>query len=395
MTETLAEVVVQIENTDHLVEIFGLEASRQAFDDFEAEMASLFTRVLAQHETITTFAKISHGRVDVALGHVLSGGLPRDAEETCLALQAAARKLMHSVTSQVFGAGTALQVQDRLDIVPITDSHIVGEAEALRAWLDTHLAERPMERFWDQDIAVADVTSVMNATALRTMLQPIVRMRDRKLLGFEALVRGPAGHRLERPDLLFDAAHAYGLSETLELLCAQLALERTQGRLPEGLIVTINLGPESLARAADELPLTGRIDVMFELTEHMPLDEAEGLVDAVQRLRAMGVGLALDDTGCGFADLDTARVLRPDIVKLCITIIRNADKGSPFLSAIGETTQALHDLGCRVLAEGVETEAQHQHLDDCGIELAQGWLYARPEPVDDALKHFATPLNCA
>ena len=111
------------------------------------------------------------------------------------------------------------------------------------------------------------------------------------------------------------------------------------------------------------------------------MDQAEGLTDAVEELRTLGTGLALDDTGCGFADLDTARILRPQIVKLCITVIRNADKGSPYVSAICETTEHLRGLDCRVLAEGVETEEQHAALSNCRIEFAQGWLYGRPGPL--------------
>lgn len=64
-------------------------------------------------------------------------------------------------------------------------------------------------------------------------------------------------------------------------------------------------------------------------------------------------------------------------------LIRNADRGPHFAAAIRESAKQLQDLGCRVLAEGVETEAQHDVLSDCPIELAQGWLYGRPASIDD------------
>lgn len=140
------------------------------------------------------------------------------------------------------------------------------------------------------------------------------------------------------------------------------------------------VGYEALSRGPAGSPLE-RPEVMFELTEHLPLDEAVGLAAAVARLRALGIGLALDDTGCGFADMDTARILRPNIVKLCITVVRNADKGAPFMRPIQETVSALQALSCRVLAEGVETEAQHQPLAAAGVELAQGWLYGKPADI--------------
>lgn len=133
------------------------------------------------------------------------------------------------------------------------------------------------------------------------------------------------------------------------------------------------------------LPLQGRRDVLFELTEHLPLDGAMELSAAVAGLRTQGFGLALDDTGCGFADLDTARVLRPDIAKLCITVVRHAGLGTLLDADIAGSVAQLHQLGCRVLAEGVETQAQHDALCACGVELAQGWLYGRPAAADDVL----------
>ncbi len=186
---------------------------------------------------------------------------------------------------------------------------------------------------------------------------------------------------IRTPGCAVRCGSAAGCAVEMELLCAELALERTKGKLPPGKFLTINLGPDALTLAAEKLPLAGRQEVMFELTEHLPLNEAQGLRDAVERLRTIGIGLALDDTGCGFADLDTVRLLKPEIVKLCITVIRNADKGAPFAAAIRASAEQLCKLGCKVLAEGVETAAQHDALQSCGIELAQGWLYGKPAAV--------------
>lgn len=224
---------------------------------------------------------------------------------------------------------------------------------------------------------------------MRTLLQPIVRLHDQTVVGYEALSRGPQGSVLESPDRLFAAASACGRTLDMELHSAALALQRTQGRLPPGCFLSVNLGPQALACAAQRLPLQERQDVLLELTEHLPLDGALELSEAVSSLRAQSVGLALDDTGCGFADLDTARVLQPDIAKLCITVVRHAGQGGPLDVDIARTVAQLHQLGCRVLAEGVETQAQHEALRACGVELAQGWLYGRPVAVDTALQSLS------
>jgi EAL domain-containing protein (putative c-di-GMP-specific phosphodiesterase class I) len=381
MTGTVAVLTIDIAERDHLIDIFGHAAIDQALADFGTAADDLIGRLLAQHEILSRKRRDAEGRWSARF-HVLSGGMPRDAEETCTAIEEAGRKLVHDLLNAVFGTGTGMRVPVVLAVLILPPDVAAIEEECPTAWVDAQLATRQHRSRQDLVVAPADVEAILSGRLVRTVLQPIVRMRDRAVLGYEALARGPQGSPLERPDLLFEAAHAAGRTVEMELLCAELALERTLGKLPAGRFLTINLGPDTLARAAAVLPLAGRTEVMMELTEHLPLGEAVGLADAVARLRALGIGLALDDTGCGFADMHTAGVLRPEIVKLCITVIRNADKGSPYIAAICETTERLRELGCRVLAEGVETEAQHAALADCRIELAQGWLYGRPAPVD-------------
>ncbi len=384
MTHRHALFVVYIPSPERLAAIFGDDAVAQALVDFEHTAKAFAARLLAQHEVMEPLRDLGGGMWAAAF-RVVDGGLPRDAGETCAAIELAGRKSVHEITTQVFGAGSALRVGADLCAFAVDPDDWAAFSTQPKPWLAERLESHERPNFWHPDVKASDLISLMHQRAVRTVLQPIVDMNTRAVLGYEALTRGPAGSPLERPDVLFDAAHAFGLSEDMELLCAELALERTEGCVPDGRFLTINLGPKALARAANELPLAGRSEVLFELTEHMPLNEAEGLAGAVEGLRAHGVGLALDDTGCGFADMDTARILKPDIVKLCITVVRNADQGGPFLSAIRDTTQALHDLGLRVLAEGVETEDQHAALAGCAIELAQGWLYARPAPVDEVL----------
>ncbi|GAB6040477.1 EAL domain-containing protein [Endothiovibrio diazotrophicus] len=383
MTDTVAILTIDILTHDRLVEIFGDTAVDRALSDFGDAADGLIDRLLAQHELLGRNRRDAEGRWSARF-RVVAGGLPRDAAETCTAIEEAGRKLVHDRLNQVFGAGTGMRVPILLAVLPLEPDAQIGDDCPL-PWIEAQLASRSHRALHEQATESPEVETILAQRSVRTVLQPIVRLSDRAVAGYEALTRGPVGSSLEYPDRLFEAAHAAGRTIEMELLCAELALERTRDRLPDNTFLTINLGPEALALAADTLPLTGRNEVLFELTEHLPLNQAEGLAEAVARLRALGIRLALDDTGCGFADLDTARILHPEIVKLCITVVRNADKGTMFIAPIQETAQQLVDLGCRVLAEGVETEAQHTPLAECPIELAQGWLYGRPAPVDEVL----------
>jgi EAL domain-containing protein (putative c-di-GMP-specific phosphodiesterase class I) len=381
VTNSVAVLAIHVSERSRLTDIFGPEAVGQALADFGQALEALSARLLAQHEVIDRRRRDGDGRWSVCF-RVRAGGLPRDTRETCAAIEGAGRKLVHDLLIAIFGGATGRRIPIHLTVFPLSAEASLRALERPPVWSEENPLAPPRQVFRNPAISVDDVSAVLAGRSVRTLLQPIVRMSDRAVVGYEALSRGPPGSPLEQPDALFDAAHAFDRSVAMELLCAELALERTRGRLPAGTFLTINLGPGALVRAAGELPLEGRRAVMFELTEHLPLGEAEGLRGAVERLRARGIGLALDDTGCGFADLDTVRVLKPEVVKLCITVIRNARRGSPCARAICATSEQLVALGCRVLAEGVETREQHTALGDCPIELAQGWFYGRPQPVE-------------
>lgn len=78
--------------------------------------------------------------------------------------------------------------------------------------------------------------------------------------------------------------------------------------------------------------------------------------------------------------MDAARAIRPDIAKLCITVIRNANRSAAHLAEIARTIVELRSVGAEVLAEGVETEEQAMALTEAGARLAQGWYFGRPVP---------------
>lgn len=378
MTQALALLNIRLADPVRLHDVFGELAARRALSDFAVGLRSLFERLLAQHEILGQSSQDGDACWSVWF-RLQAGGLPRDIDETCSSIETAGRKLAHELQTSILGTASGLRFPAELSVVAlpasIAPASIPGQ---LAGWLDKHPRTKVAAQTCATSSAVTELEKIIGERSIRTLLQPIVSMADRRLLGYEALSRGPQESSLEYPDALFDTAHHCARTTEIELLCAELALQRTRGKLPPGSLLTVNLGPEALLLAAERLPLAGRSDVVIELTEHLPLGEADQLVAAVADLRKRGIGLALDDTGCGFADLETAKILRPEIVKLCITVIRNADRGSPFVAAIRESTEHLLALGCKVLAEGVETEEQHAALANCRIELAQGWLYGKP-----------------
>jgi EAL domain-containing protein (putative c-di-GMP-specific phosphodiesterase class I) len=225
------------------------------------------------------------------------------------------------------------------------------------------------------------VQRVLHDRLLRMVFQPIVDLADRRPVGVESLARIEADpHRT--PDLWFDEAHGVGLGTHLELLAMELALEQI-GHLPEPLYVSVNTSPETavsdrLEKLLAGLPLRR---VVLEVTEHAAVSDYESLLHALSGPRAAGLRLAVDDMGSGYANMKHILRLSPEIIKLDVDLIRGIDV-DPARRALAASLSAFaRDLGAKIVAEGVETDAECAVLIELGVPLGQGYLFARPGPL--------------
>jgi EAL domain-containing protein (putative c-di-GMP-specific phosphodiesterase class I) len=286
------------------------------------------------------------------------------------AIHMAATQLGMELAKDVFGNATIHLARFAIHLLP-------GHPESRE--LPTLAEKAPTTTDRDAEYALQRVLETGN---LRTFLQPIVHFPDAQHLGFEALSRGPEGSPVERADQLFGVASRLGLSRELEIACAWRALEYARTlSATEWLSInlsSLSLGDEKLRRAL------ARPGIVVEITEHLPLNNARDLLPLLAELRAGGARLALDDTGCGFADQQAVEVLRPDFIKLCITIIRSVGRNpKQVLSSLTDTIAHLRQLGVGILAEGVETEHEAGLLSGLDIDYAQGWLYGKPFQVTE------------
>jgi EAL domain-containing protein (putative c-di-GMP-specific phosphodiesterase class I) len=289
------------------------------------------------------------------------------------AIRMAATQLGMELAKEVFGGATARFARFTIHLLP-------GYPETGELLARLEKAAPPEDL-----IAERALKSALENEALRTFLQPIVSFPDAQLLGYEALSRGPEGSPVERADQLFGVAARLGLSRELEIACAWRAIKHI-GNLPAHQWLSINLSSLSLGDEKLRCALA-RPNIIVEITEHLPLNDARSLLPLIAELRAGGARLALDDTGCGFADLQAIEVLRPDFIKLCITIIRSLERSPKrVLDKLAATIAHLRQLGVDVLAEGVETEHEAQLLSQLDINYAQGWLYGKPFPAAAGVK---------
>ncbi|MFA7679513.1 MAG: EAL domain-containing protein [Pigmentiphaga sp.] len=270
------------------------------------------------------------------------------------------------IAHEVFGFASASMAKLEAALLPADATCSVADAFAARVQVCPRVSA---------DDAQA-LRSLLGGTGLRVFLQPLLRLSDGALIGFEALARGPAGSTLETADRLFGIARRCGLEPALELACINAALA-WRDRLPAELLLSINVSARTLALPT-VVERLARPGILVELTERLPLNRVGELAPLLARLRQAGARLALDDAGCGFADLQAAQAMRPDVVKLCITIVNALGRQPALLEELRTTVAMLHGLGCEVLAEGIETREMAEILDELGIDYGQGWFYGRP-----------------
>jgi EAL domain-containing protein (putative c-di-GMP-specific phosphodiesterase class I) len=129
-------------------------------------------------------------------------------------------------------------------------------------------------------------------------------------------------------------------------------------------------------------PLAARAsEVVLEITERASLEGIPDFRSRILNLRDLGYRIAVDDLGAGYAGLNTFAALEPDVVKLDMTLVRNADSEPVKRKLIGSMATLCRDLGIQVVAEGIETKAERDTVVDLGCDLLQGFFIGRPGPL--------------
>jgi EAL domain-containing protein (putative c-di-GMP-specific phosphodiesterase class I) len=232
------------------------------------------------------------------------------------------------------------------------------------------------------------VERVLATGGVRSVFQPIVDLESGVVAAYEALARGPAGP-LAMPDDLFDAARRAGLLAELDEACRVSAF---RGASDLGLVaphtVFVNVEPEVLDGAAltDLLDIAasapGELRVVLEITERALGARPAEMLRTVERVRDLGWAVALDDVGADAASLAFMALLRPDVVKLDLSLVQH--RPSPVVAEIMNAVNAYAERsGALILAEGIETERHLASARALGATLGQGWLFGRPLPDPD------------
>jgi len=130
----------------------------------------------------------------------------------------------------------------------------------------------------------------------------------------------------------------------------------------------------------DELLLTP-FNIVFEITEREAIENYELFNKAVQYYKDLGFAIAVDDTGSGFSSLETVVELKPDYIKLDISLVRGIQKNMLKQELIKAILNLSAKMGSMVIAEGIETEEELNVLREIGVTVGQGFLFAKPGPA--------------
>ncbi|MEF2231942.1 MAG: bifunctional diguanylate cyclase/phosphodiesterase [Pseudodesulfovibrio sp.] len=245
-------------------------------------------------------------------------------------------------------------------------------------------------------LAIAErFNTILAQNMVSTHYQPILDFRTGRIMGWEALTRGPRDSSFRSPIILFETAEQLGRLFALEKICRESAI-RNLGAIQEDQKLFLNISPKTMAdpefTPGNTLKLMAGAgltpdNIVFEITERHSVQEFDLFYRTLDHYRSQGFKIAVDDAGAGYAGLITIAELRPEFIKLDKSLITGIHK-DPVKRALVETTTTFADkIGSQIIAEGIECKAQAVCLKDIGVHCGQGYFLARPaRPKPDLTK---------
>ncbi|WP_407695482.1 EAL domain-containing protein [Siculibacillus lacustris] len=253
----------------------------------------------------------------------------------------------------------------------------------------------------------SDLRRALEREEIKVFYQPIIRLADDSIAGFEALARWehPKRGRLGASEFI-SIAERSGLIIPLGLLVLEKAARQLSAWQEEygsdlGVFCSVNVSSRQLLRhdlINDVKAVLSRVEVArgtlkIEVTESLVMENPEYAAKVLERIKELGTSLALDDFGTGYSSLSYLQRFPFDSIKIDQSFVRGTAKERPVL--LRSIVTLAHDLGMDVIAEGAETPADVEQLKALGCEYAQGWALGEPMPAEDARRLLGRSLRAA
>jgi EAL domain-containing protein (putative c-di-GMP-specific phosphodiesterase class I) len=248
------------------------------------------------------------------------------------------------------------------------------------------------QRTRDRDRRAQGLDEVLSGQQIVTLYQPIMDLASRAVVGHEVFSRGPVGGPFEDAERLFALAEHTGRLVELERVCRARALASARRHLAAGAKLFLNTSYRALRDADVAGPGFVRLveaqglrheDVVLEITERVPREEREPYQQVLRELKGQGFGIAMDDMGAGYSSLQSLVELEPDFLKFDISLVRHIDRSTIKRSLLETLVDLSRRIHARVIAEGIEEEAELDTLREMGVSLGQGRFLAAPALVPE------------
>jgi EAL domain-containing protein (putative c-di-GMP-specific phosphodiesterase class I) len=234
------------------------------------------------------------------------------------------------------------------------------------------------------DLTVS-LKTVLTGDSISIVYQPVFDLKQAHVIGFESLARFTTAP-VRAPNAWFADAARVGLDVALELKVLEKAIA-CFSRLPAGMYVAFNVSPNIVISGQLELAFKNAPAdrIVLEVNEHLSIREYDEIGKAMAPLRERGLRVSVDDTGAGLSSFRHIVSLKPDIVKLPMSLTRNIDSDGARRALASALLQFASENASTIIAEGVETAAELKALRAIGVTRAQGYFLGRPMPLANAL----------
>ncbi len=237
------------------------------------------------------------------------------------------------------------------------------------------------------------VERLLSQRSLKSLFQPIVELRNGEVYGHEALIRPPRSTGETTVSSLFEAAREQRCEPSLELGCVDQAVEHWLAERSRGSLF-VNISAHTLVHQYEQQTEDCVLEILrkhrfsprrfgIDIGGYTRGVDIAKLVESLQRMRAVGVRIALDDFKASRQGLEVLNRVRPDFVKLAGRWTRHVDDDEDVSKVIRSLVRLTHGNGCMIVAKSVESESQLMAMQELGVAMAQGYFLGSPaaEPI--------------
>jgi diguanylate cyclase (GGDEF)-like protein/PAS domain S-box-containing protein len=399
-----AVLAVDVDRVRNVVDAMG----REAGDAFLEQIARRLDHAVGPQDAVARM-----GAEEFA---VLALGSPGDQDGAGIA-----QRIRDALTQPVVVGGRDIYPAASIGLALIDVAHRQGAQILREAELAMYQAKRsgrgnfeiyqPLikPRSPDRLTMDADLRMALERQQIELHFQPIMRLEDNAVAGFEALMRWRHPQRgLLAPAEFIPLAEETGLivplgGYAIERAAVELRRWQTAFRLRDPVFCSVNVSARQLVRQEffdDVIAILDRqnpqrLSLKLEITESAIMQNPDAMVDALQHLKDAGAGLALDDFGTGFSSLAYLQRFPFDTVKIDRSFITDMAHNEETPVVLRSIIRLAHDLDMSVVAEGVETADEAASLRSLQCEFAQGFLFGAPITANQAYNFLAASLRPA